>query len=265
MSSLKIIGASLAVLLMSNPSILAQTSGQTSGQLEAQSGNSSTLVPPVAHAVSAPWQPNAPDLTVKYENGKLTVVAHGATLSRVLERIGQRTGTAIESTPGFGAGQVYVELGPATVQDVLTDLLNGSPANYLMVGSRSNPGFVERLIILARSQAPSAVSSQSSTVAPMQPVPLPNLSGGGFNTDPDHTGGGSSATLAAAEEEQQQQPPSTALPPVQHIDSNMARYQQLAAEAAASGKSRGQILDELQKLYNEELDAQAAAAAAQSH
>src|SRR5271157_3539258 len=115
MSSLKIIGATVAVLLISSPSILAQNSGQTSGQ----PGSSSPSGPPVAHVGSAPWQPNAPDLTVRYESGKLTVVAHGATLHRVLELIGQRTGTAIESALGFDGGPVYVELGPASVQEVL--------------------------------------------------------------------------------------------------------------------------------------------------
>jgi hypothetical protein len=250
MSSLRIIVAAVAVLVISNSSILAQNSGQTSGGLEAQPGNSSPFEPPAAPATSRPWQPSASELTVRYESGKLTVVAHGATLESVLELIAQRTGTAIESTAGFDGSQVFVELGPATVQDVLTDLLNGSPTNYLMLGSRSNPGFVERLIILARSQALSGASSQSSVVAAAQPAP--KLYGGGFTTDPD----GSHAASVTAED--QQEPPSAALAPIQNaIDPSIVKFQEAAAAAAASGKSRAEILDELQKQQIQQLDAKA--------
>jgi hypothetical protein len=258
MSSLKIVGATLAVLLISGPSILAQNSGQMSGELKAQAGNSSPLGPPVAPVASAPWRPTAPDLTVRYESGKLTVVAHGATLHRVLEAIGQRTGTAIESAPGFDAGQVYVELGPATVEDVLTDLLNGTPTNYLMLGSRSNPGFVERLIILARSQGPSGASSQSPVVAAAQPVPTPSLYGGGFTTDPNGSNAAVGATSGTVQEEQQPPAPNAELAPIQQIDPSMVKFQEAAAAMAASGKSRAQILDELQKQQIEQLEAQAA-------
>lgn len=251
MSNLKIIVAAIAVLLISSPSILAQDSGQTSSELEAQLGNSSPLGPPVAPATSQPWQPRASELIVKYESGKLTVVAHGATLQRVLELIAQRTGTAIESTAGFDAAQVYVELGPATVHDVLTDLLNGSSTNYVMVGSRSNPGYVERLIILARGQAPSGASPQSSVVAAAQPVPEPKPYGGGFTTNPD------GSTAGSVTEEDEPQPPSTALPPIQQIDPSMVKFQEAAAAAAASGKSRAEILDELQKQQIQQLEAQA--------
>jgi hypothetical protein len=258
MSSLRIIGATVAVMLVSSPLILGQDSGQMSGELKAQAGNSSPspLGPPVAPVASAPWRPSALDLTVRYESGKLTVAAHGATLHRVLEVISQRTGTAIESAPGFGAGQVYVELGPATVQEVLTDLLNGSPANYLMVGSRSNPGFVERLIILARSQVPSG-ASQSPVVAAAPPVPTPKLyGGGGFTTDPDGSNAAVAATSGTVQEEQPPPTPNTALAPIKQIDPSFVKYQEAAAAMAKSGKSQAEILDELQKQQIQDLEAQ---------
>src|SRR5208337_2172595 len=173
MSVSRIILATVVALLISIPAISAQASGQTSGQLAAQPGSSAPLGAPVASAASRPWQPGASELTVRYESGKLTVVARGVTLQSVLQLIAQRTGTAIESTGWFDAGQVYVELGPATVQEVLTDLLNGSSANYVMLGSQSNPGFVERLVISPRSQAASGASSQSPVVAAAQPAPKP--------------------------------------------------------------------------------------------
>src|SRR5271157_40559 len=251
MSVSQVILATLAALLVSTPAISAQAFGQTSGQLEAQLGSSSPLGSPVAPATPRPSQSGASALTVRYESGKLTVAAHGVSLQGVLQLIAQRTGTVIESTGWSDAGQVYVELGPATVQEVLTDLLNGSPANYVMLGSQSNPGFVERLIISA--QAPSGASSQAPVVAAAQPVPKPQVyGGGGLATDPN----GSNAASVTAEEERE--PPSTALPPVQNIDSSMAKFQEAYAAAAASGKSRSEILQELQGQQIQQLAAQAA-------
>lgn len=246
----------VAALLAGEPEAMAQIYPQT-GNGAPQPDQSPSVPPSVATAA----QSSASRLTVRYEGGKLSVAAHGVTLHSVLELIGQRTGTAIESAPGTDAGQVYVELGPASVQEVLTDLLNGSPTNYLMLGSRSNPGFVERLIILARSGTPVAASSEAAMVATTQPAPKPKVYGAGFNTDhADNGASASSSTSVAAEE--QQQPPSTALPPVQQtIDPSIAKYQKMAAEAAASGKSRAQILDDLQKLQIQELEAQSAAQA----
>ena len=255
MSGSKIILATLSALLISTFAISAQASGQTGGQLEAQPASSSPLGPPVAPATSQPWQPRASDLTVRYESGKLTVVAHGATLQSVLQLIAQRTGTAIESTGWFDAGQVYVELGPATVQEVLTDLLNGSSANYVMLGSQSNPGFVERLVISPRSQAASGASSQSPVVAAAQPAPKPQVYGARFTADPN------GSNVASVTTEAEREPPSTALPPVQNIDPSMAKFQEAYNAAAASGKSRGEILQELQRQQLEQLAAQAAQAA----
>jgi len=252
MSVSRIIPATVVALLISIPAISAQASGQTSGQLAAQPGSSAPLGAPVASAASRPWQPGASELTVRYESGKLTVVARGVTLQSVLQLIAQRTGTAIESTGWFDAGQVYVELGPASVQEVLTDLLNGSSANYVMLGSQSNPGFVERLIISAR--APSAASSQAPVVAAAEPVPVPkpHVFGGGLTADPN----ASNAASITAEEERE--PPSTALPPVQNIDSSMSKFQEAYNAAVAGGKSRGEVLQELQRQQREQLAAQAA-------
>ncbi len=194
---------------------------------------------------------------VRYEHGMLSVSAHGIPLHSLLQMISQRTGTALEVAPGADAGPVYAEIGPASVHDVLTSLLQGLPVNYAMLGSVSSPGTVERLMILARNPSPSG-SSQESVVAVAQPSPSPKVYGTGFATSGDE------ATIASgsgAGDNESQSP--TALSPIQHaIDPSIQKFQQAAAVAAASGKSQAQILDELQKLQLQQLDE---AAAAQQH
>ena len=201
------------------------------------------------------WQSRVPQITVQYENGRLTVSAHNAVLRNVLEQIGRRTGTTIDLTTSAMTEPVYVELGPGTVQEVLAELLNGSPANYLMLGSASKPGFVDRLILLPRNQSP---SSSGGVVANVNTAGGPRAYSNSFATGSDSTGGALEVPSALQEDDETAAYPSTAPPPVQRaIDPTMVQYQQAAAAAAASGKSRGEILDELQKLQIKQLDEEA--------
>jgi hypothetical protein len=236
----KIIVAAIGMLLISNAS-LGQNVAVVSGESRPQAGNS---LPYAQQAITS-------KLTVNYKNGKLAVLARGVTLQSVLEVIAQRTGTRVEAAAAFDPAQVFVELGPSTVHDLLADLLNGSSANYVLIGSPTNPGFVDRLIILPRGQVPSP-ASESSIVATPQSAPTPPPYGSGFTADRDAT---KSASLTGEEEEQ---PPSTELPSIQHtIDPSMARLQEAAAVEAASGKSRAEIMTDLQKQLIQQLDAQA--------
>lgn len=246
----------LMILLISSGSTVAQV---PSGQCD-QTGGSCSLAsqPKLTGALPAAGQESSPLVTVTYDRRLLAVQAHGASLRSVLALIGKRTGTEIDFGAGSDAGGVYVDLGPATVRDLLRDLLNGSQLNYVMLRSQSDPGFVERLVILGTELGPGSVD-HPAVVATGQPAP-PKLYGAGFAADPEE---GSLAPSVVAPTEQQSAPPAVAAQPsgVQpsvdpSIQKYQQQYQQALADAASSGKSRADILNELQKLQIKELDDQ---------
>src|SRR5271166_376161 len=245
----------LMILLISSGSTVAQV---PSGQCDQISGSCSLTSQPKLTGALPPTIQESPLVTVTYDRRLLSVQAHGASLRSVLASIGKRTGTEIDFGAGSDAGGVYVDLGPATVRDLLRDLLNGSQLNYVMLRSRSDPGFVERLVILGDERGPaSADHPPTAVVATGQPA-SPQLYGGGFTPDPEEDEPTPSVAASA-----EQQPaavavqPSAAQPSADpSILKYQQQYQQAMADAAATGKTPGQILGELQELQQKELDEQ---------
>jgi hypothetical protein len=251
----------LLLILISGKSVAAQV---LSGQCDHISGSCSLSSKPLPDTLSSSHQETAPLVTVTFDGRLLSVHAHGASLRSVLAVIGKQTGTEVDFGAGSDAGGVYVDVGPATVRDVLRDLLNGSRLNYVMLRSRSDPGFVERLVILGGEHEPTSVDHPSPAVVAAQPA-SPKLYGAGFAADPEEDG---SAPIVPTPAEQQPAPPAVAVQPSAVRPSGdpsilkyQQQYQQALADAASSGKSRAQIIDELQKLQQKELDDQYA----QSH
>ncbi len=228
--------------------------------------------------VTAPNQ----QVHVTYDGKVLSVQAHGASLRSILAAIGKRTGTAIEFGIGSDTGGVYVDLGPAAVRDLLRDLLNGSQLNYVMFRSQSDPGFVERLVILGNELGPARADHPSSAVVATVQPDSPKVYGG-FTTDPAE---GNASRKVSTIVEPEPAPAAVAVQPSDAVvkaepasaavaaqpsalqppaiqpsgDPSMEKYQQLyqqaMADAASSGKSQGQILHDIQKILQEDLNNQ---------
>jgi hypothetical protein len=138
--------------------------GQPFAKPEAQ------VAPTPQTAVAAPptaeqRPPTAPQVT--YRDGVLTIVARNSTLGDILSAVRTRTGATIE-VPGPAGERVVAMLGPAPAQKVLADLLNGSRFDYVILGSASIPGGVQRVILTQRKSMPAETAVAS---APAQPSP----------------------------------------------------------------------------------------------
>jgi hypothetical protein len=96
---------------------------------------------------TAPPPPPKPLVTVTFVDGMLTIHADKATLAQVLFEVQQKTQAEIAIPAGAEQEQVISDLGPAPARDVLASLLNGSPYNFIFVGSELN---LERVIITKR-------------------------------------------------------------------------------------------------------------------
>jgi hypothetical protein len=81
--------------------------------------------------------PDAPVVT--YRDGQLTINAENSTLAAVLELVAQKTGAVIDVPPGSGLERIVEHTGPGRAEDVLARLLNGSPFDFVIVGSPQPP------------------------------------------------------------------------------------------------------------------------------
>ncbi len=72
---------------------------------------------------------------VSYTDGQLRIDAENVTLAAVLKLVAEKTGAAIEVPPGTGTERIFEHIGPGRPEDVLASLLNGSPFDFVIVGS----------------------------------------------------------------------------------------------------------------------------------
>jgi hypothetical protein len=96
----------------------------------------------VSNAITTPRvaivpPPPPPLVSVSFVNGMLSIRAEKATLAQVLYEVQQQTHAEIAIPSGAEQELVISDLGPAPARDVLASLLNGSPYNFIFVGSES--------------------------------------------------------------------------------------------------------------------------------
>lgn len=214
------------LLLLPGAPVNAQTSGaQTNGAQTNRAQAKSTSAPPAAHAhksvhthekpspaVPAPLPPPPPapvlppvpnwpanDLpgaaSVVYDSRGLLIVASNSSLSQILKDISTDTGAKVE---GLGADQrIFGTYGPGPARDVISQLLDGSGYNVLMIGDRG-AGTPRRIVLTIPP------GSAMQTTAKKTPTPPSNE-----ETDSDQQ-----APEPEAEQEQPPPPPNSSGPPV---------------------------------------------------
>jgi len=179
---------------------------------------------------------------VTYSGGKLEVAGHGARLGQILEAIKELTGITLEVPQGSADNQIFDDVGPAPTRQALMQLLDGTKLNYVMLGSSEDSEHVRELILTARTSMMPTATLGSAKELPTEQASGPALYGAGFG---EATG----------------QAPAIEPPP--NTTSTVPVNTNIQQEASASGKTPGQILDELQKKQLQQLDAQAAQSAPQ--
>ena len=88
-------------------------------------------------------------VSVDFAGGMLTIHANNSTLSEILFQIQKKTGAEIAIPSGTEQDRVAADFGPGTPSEVLSQLLNGSGLNFVVVGSEADP-HVLRSVILSR-------------------------------------------------------------------------------------------------------------------
>lgn len=98
---------------------------------------------------------------VTYENGQLTIFAPNSTLADILRAVRKQTGAEIDVPAA--TDRVVTRLGPGPVQEVMSELLNGSRFNYVLLGSPENSGALTRVVLVPKSGA-----AENAVNQPMQ-------------------------------------------------------------------------------------------------
>jgi hypothetical protein len=123
---------------------------------------------------SRPYElsPVAPQVT--FQGGELTILAPNSTLADILGQVRARTGTRIDFPPSAAQERVAVQLGPGTPRDVLSQLLHGSPFDYILLGSEQDPNVVTDIVLTRRESGTGTASNAGANrpnQAPSQPEP----------------------------------------------------------------------------------------------
>ncbi len=120
----------------------------------------------VSYTPPIPAKP-APVLRVEFANGRLSVLAHDVSLSRVLNEIQSKTGADVTVPPIASQEQIVADTGELPIRDALTALLNGSRFNFILVGTDDDPSKVKKVILTFRSGG----VSQPAIAPPPPPAP----------------------------------------------------------------------------------------------
>lgn len=140
--------------------------------------------------VRIPQQVQAPVATmdqnssaaVDYTSGKLTIVADHAPLGSVLKLIAAKTGAAVDLAPELQNEPVVARLGPDSVRDVLSGLLDSPRIDYIVFGTGDEPGSLQRIVVRRRNSFGQMAAFRPQPGAPQQqldpdgnPIPASNF------------------------------------------------------------------------------------------
>ena len=123
---------------------------------------------PVPLQAPTPEQMPAQPPHVTFQNGLLAISADNSNLADVLRGVRSALGIGLDTPPGAGSERVVVHLGPGQPRDILTQLLNGSRYDYILVGAAQDPQGISQVILTPRQST--AVAGNVGQPPPPQPA-----------------------------------------------------------------------------------------------
>jgi hypothetical protein len=100
-------------------------------------------------------------------------VSQNATLAQVLRSVQAKTGASFEIPGSANSDRVVAQLGPGQPRDVLAKLLDGSKFNYIILGSPTQPGAVQKVILTPRQNISTTNTAQNRPTQQQTPEPQP--------------------------------------------------------------------------------------------
>jgi hypothetical protein len=123
------------------------------------------VTPPIPEPPHWPVNDRPADASVTWDSHGLLIAAQNSSLKQIMNEVSTITGTKIE---GLGADQrVFGAYGPGKAREVLSQLLDGSGYNVLMIGDQGE-GTPRQIVLTARGGA----NSQPAAGANNMPAPV---------------------------------------------------------------------------------------------
>jgi hypothetical protein len=139
------------------------------GSAAPASGSAPAANQPVIEVASAAV-PEPPKVTVTFQDGKLRLSSEKGSLADVLNEVRARTGADIAVPAGAEQEKVVATIGPANPREVLSQLLNGSRYNFIIVGTDADPNQLERVVLSPKANMD--VNQPSEPAAETEPAPV---------------------------------------------------------------------------------------------
>lgn len=160
----------------------------------AQTPQTQQALQPAPAAIVAPAiatsNASAPDgaATVNYVHGQLTVISHNAPLELVLKLVAAKTGATVGLSPELENEPVVAQIGPASVHDVVTRLLDSPKIDYILLGKGDDPDNLSRIVVQSRrAQGPGeAQAPRSVAYRPPQEDEDARTANGNLSEDESH-------------------------------------------------------------------------------
>ncbi len=153
------------LILIATVPVLATAQSAQVGSIP-QPSAAITPQPNTASAPNGAEQIAAP--TVIYAKGQLTVVSQNAPLGVVLKLIAAKTGAVVAVAPELQNEPVVGQLGPGTVREVVTRLLDSPRIGYILMGAGNDPDTLLRIAV--QSRRPAGRGNMADLQPPPQPV-----------------------------------------------------------------------------------------------
>ena len=120
-----------------------------------------------------PVQQTAQQPKIQFTQGTLSIDAQNSSLKEILDQVSHQTGIEIEGLDHDE--RIYGQYGPDTVANTLTDLLDGSGYNYVMIGGGDDSP-PTKLLLTANTggSAPGSAAPANPTPPAANAAPTPN-------------------------------------------------------------------------------------------
>ncbi|HUB02581.1 MAG TPA: hypothetical protein VL983_07840 [Terriglobales bacterium] len=150
------------------------------------SGTNPSATIPATNTSTATISSMPAGTVVTYRDGELRIDAENTTLAEVLKLVAKKMGAVIDVPPGSGEERIVEHVGPGHPNDVLTQLLNGSHFNFIIVNSAIHPNEpAEVLLSMQGTDTSTPLGAPTPALAPttsafwtppdptLKPLPLP--------------------------------------------------------------------------------------------
>ncbi len=116
---------------------------------------------------TAPAPPPRPKVEITFQDGRLRLISTKASLAEVLTELRTRLAADIAVPAGAEQENVVIALGPGSPREVISQLLTGSPYNFIIVGKDEDANQVERVILSSKTPGGVIPESQPMPATPM--------------------------------------------------------------------------------------------------